>query len=57
MTYDNLLRQRLTHLLTRKGVTEYKMSLDLGRSKNYIRDILLNALYQACHNSFIYVNI
>ncbi len=39
MTYDNLLRQRLTHLLTKKGVTEYKMSLDLGRSKNYIRDI------------------
>lgn len=33
------IRNRITDLRLKKGISEYKMSLDLGHSKNYIRGI------------------
>lgn len=33
------IRKRITELRVQKDVSEYKMSLDLGHSKNYIRTI------------------
>ena len=33
------VRNRISELRTRKGVSEYKMSLDLGHSKSYIQSI------------------
>lgn len=31
--------ERITELRLKKGVSEYKMSYDLGRNKNYVRTI------------------
>ena len=36
---QDYIRQRLTELRMKKGVSEYKMSLDLGHSKSYIQSI------------------
>lgn len=36
---DNDIRNRLTQLRMKKGVSEYQMSLDLGHSKSYIQSI------------------
>ena len=36
---DNFIRQRITELRMKKGVSEYRMSTDMGRSKNYIQGI------------------
>lgn len=36
---ETFIRNRITELRTKKNVSEYKMSLDLGHGKNYIRDI------------------
>lgn len=33
------IRDRITQLRMQKGVSEYKMSLDLGHSKGYIQSI------------------
>lgn len=33
------VRNRISELRTKKGVSEYKMSLDLGHSKSYIQSI------------------
>lgn len=33
------VRNRITELRTKKGVSEYKMSLELGHSKTYIQSI------------------
>ena len=38
MTEDDI-RNRLTQLRMKKGVSEYQMSLDLGHSKSYIQSI------------------
>lgn len=37
--YEAYLRERLTSLRLEKGVSEHKMSLELGRSGSYIRSI------------------
>ena len=37
--YDAFTRNRITELRKRKNVSEYKMSLDLGKSGSYIRAI------------------
>ncbi len=37
--YEDFIGKRITKLRIKKGVSEYKMSLDLGHSKNYIRHI------------------
>ncbi len=36
---ETYVRNRITELRTRKGVSEYKMSLELGHSKSYIQSI------------------
>ena len=33
------VRKRITELRIKKGISEYKMSLDLGHSKSYIQSI------------------
>lgn len=33
------IRNRITELRTQKGISEYKMSLDLGHSRSYIQGI------------------
>lgn len=37
--YEDFIRNRITELRQQKNVSEYKMSLDLGRSKGYIQGI------------------
>lgn len=36
---SKFIQERISILRTRKGVSEYKMSLDLGHSKGYIQSI------------------
>ena len=36
---SSFIRTRITELRIKKGVSEYKMSLDLGHSKGYIQGI------------------
>ena len=36
---SNFIRKRITDLRIKKGVSEYKMSTDLGHSKSYIQSI------------------
>ena len=35
----NFIRDRISQLRTNQGISEYKMSLDLGHSKSYIQSI------------------
>ncbi len=35
----NYVRERISVLRTKKGISEYKMSLDLGHSKGYMQGI------------------
>ncbi len=36
---EQFIRDRISFLRTKKGVSEYKMSYDLGHSKSYIQSI------------------
>lgn len=36
---EAFVRNRITELRTKKGVSEYRMSMDLGHSKTYIQSI------------------
>lgn len=36
---ETFVRNRITELRTKKGVSEYRMSMDLGHSKTYIQSI------------------
>ena len=36
---ENFIRERISLLRTNLGISEYKMSLDLGHSKSYIQSI------------------
>lgn len=36
---EQFIRDRISYLRTKKGISEYKMSLDLGHSKSYIQSI------------------
>lgn len=36
---ENYIRQRITELRLQKGVSEYRMSTDMGHSKGYIQHI------------------
>ena len=36
---ETYIRQRITELRMKKGVSEYRMSTDMGRSKNYVQGI------------------
>ena len=37
--YENFVRERITQLRIQKGVSEYKMSYDLGHSRGYVNNI------------------
>ncbi len=37
--YEEFTRQRISQLRVQKGISEYKLSLDLGHSKGYIQSI------------------
>lgn len=37
--YAEFVRERITNLRIKKGVSEYKMSYDLGHSRGYINNI------------------
>ncbi len=37
--YDDFVRERITQLRLKKGVSEYQMSYDLGHSRGYIYNI------------------
>ncbi len=37
--YEKFVRDRITELRLRKGVSEYRMSYDLGHSRSYIYNI------------------
>jgi len=37
---DTYIRERITELRMQKAVSEHKMSLDIGRSKGYIQNII-----------------
>lgn len=37
--YDQFVRDRITQLRLRKGVSEYQMSYDLGHSRGYVYNI------------------
>lgn len=39
--YDYFVRERITQLRLQKGVSEYRMSYDLGHSRGYINNISL----------------
>lgn len=36
---ENYIRDRISKIRTKKNISEYKMSLDLGHSKSYIQSI------------------
>lgn len=36
----DFIRKRITDLRVKKGISEYKMSLDLGHSRSYIQNIV-----------------
>ncbi|MBQ8802652.1 MAG: helix-turn-helix transcriptional regulator [Tyzzerella sp.] len=36
---DKFIRDRISILRTKQGISEYKMSLDLGHSKSYVQSI------------------
>lgn len=37
---NEFIRKRITELRIKKGVSEYKMSLDLGHSRSYMQSIV-----------------
>ena len=37
--YEDFVRERITQLLIKKGVSEYQMSYDLGHSRGYVYNI------------------
>lgn len=43
MQYENYLRDRITELREKKGISEHRLSLELGKSGSYIRSITSGA--------------
>ncbi len=43
LQYEQYLRERITALRTQKGVSEHRLSLELGKSGSYIRSITSGA--------------
>ena len=39
MDYERFIRERITELRIQRGISEHKMSLELGKSGSYIRSI------------------
>ena len=43
LQYEKYLRERITELRSQKGVSEHRLSLELGKSGSYIRSITSGA--------------
>lgn len=41
--YESFLRDRITELRTQRGISEHRLSLELGKSGSYIRSITSGA--------------
>lgn len=54
MQYDIFIRQRITDLRLKKNISEYRMSLDLGHSNSYIRNITSGKALPSM-NEFLYI--
>ncbi len=39
MTYEDLIRERITRLRLERNLSEYQLSYELGQSKGYIQSI------------------
>ena len=53
MEYD-FIRQRITQLREQKGIAEYRMSMELGHSRNYIHNIT-NGKSKPSIEEFLYI--
>ncbi|MEE1218879.1 MAG: helix-turn-helix transcriptional regulator, partial [Ruminococcus sp.] len=51
---DKFIRERISYLRTQKGISEYKMSLDMGHSKSYIQSISSGKALPSL-NEFLYI--
>lgn len=52
--YNELLRIRLLSLLNTKGLSEYQVSLDLGRSQGYLHSITSGKICRLWRHFLIY---
>lgn len=43
LRYEKYLRERITELREQKGISEHRLSLELGKSGSYIRSITSGA--------------
>lgn len=50
--YEKYLRERITELRDRKGISEHKLSLELGKSGSYIRSITSGATMPSMRELF-----
>ena len=58
--YEVFLRERLTSLRLEKGISEHKMSLELGKSGSYIRSITSGIALPSVKelfNIFVYLDV
>ena len=51
---ENYIRDRISEIRTKKNISEYKMSLDLGHSKSYIQSISSGKSLQSL-SEFLYI--
>ena len=54
MQYEKFIRDRITKLRLNKNVSEYRMSLDLGHSDSYIRNITSGKVLPSM-SEFLYI--
>lgn len=52
MQYEKFLRERITELRGQKGISEHRLSLELGKSGSYIRAITSGAALPSTHELF-----
>lgn len=48
----DFIRNRITELRVKKGISEYQLSYDLGHSKNYIHNIVTGSFLSETRISF-----
>ena len=51
---EQYIRNRITKLRTQKGISEYKMSLDLGHSRSYVQGISSGRILPSL-SEFLYI--
>lgn len=52
LRYETFLRSRIAELAEKKGVSEYRLSLELGKSGSYIRSITSGATLPSVRELF-----